>query len=108
MVSSKYILFFAAVSGLNEFRALSAHSGFTAPMMLFSLLHIQATRSGFSMAISLKNGIWIFDLLRAREGGPNSGEDWLRSCVSLINEGSQSCAELLPGVDRLAPRAWGI
>ena len=57
------------------------------------------------MAISLKNGIWIFDLLQARKGGPNSGENWLRSYVSLINEGSQSCAELLPRVDRLALRA---
>ena len=58
MVSSGHVSFLAAVGGLNGSRALSAHSGFTAPMMLFSLLHIQATRFGFSMAISLKNRIW--------------------------------------------------
>jgi hypothetical protein len=38
------------------------------------------------------------DLLRVREGGPNSGDSWLHSCVSLVEEGSQSCAELLPGM----------
>ena len=58
MVSFKYISFLTAVGGLNGFRVLLVYSGFTALMMLFSLLHIQATRFGFSMAISLKNGIW--------------------------------------------------
>lgn len=48
------------------------------------------------------------DLLRVREGGPNSGESWLRSCVSLIDEGSQSCAELLPGMHQHIPEWIGL
>jgi hypothetical protein len=48
------------------------------------------------------------DLLRVREGGPNSGESWLRSCVSLIDKGSQSCAELLPGMHQYIPEWVGL
>ena len=48
------------------------------------------------------------DLLRVRKGGPNSGESWLRSCVSLVDEGSQSCAELLPGMHQYIPEWVGL
>jgi hypothetical protein len=48
------------------------------------------------------------DLLRVREGGPNSGESWLHSCVSLIDEGSQSCVKLLPGMHQHIPEWVGL
>ena len=48
------------------------------------------------------------DLLQAYKGGLNSKENWLHSCISLINKGSQFCIKLLPKVNRLAPKAQEI
>ena len=38
------------------------------------------------------------DLLQIYKGGLNSRESWLRSYISLIDKGSQSCTEFLPGM----------
>ena len=38
------------------------------------------------------------DLLQVYKGGPNSRESWLHSYISLVNKGSQSYIELLPGI----------